>query len=162
MALEKSNFMGIGRPGMVLRLRSILINRQIEPQQTCTIFRKDDSVGVLTLRLSSATHLLTLAVALAILLSPCSAIAQIIQQIQEGVPETQQSSQEEYGGVYLPSDRMDSRGIHRAIKLIDAGEYTQAIGFLDEVLAREEDSFRRTGKWQRVYWSQGDGQANLA
>ena len=44
-------------------------------------------------------------------------------------------------GVFLPSSRLDSRGIQRAKKLIDAGEFSQAIRFLDEILARDEDSF---------------------
>ncbi len=44
-------------------------------------------------------------------------------------------------GVFLPSNRTDARGIERARKLIAKGEYSQAIRFLDEVLAREEDSF---------------------
>jgi len=44
-------------------------------------------------------------------------------------------------GVFLPSDRRDSRGVERARKLIAAGEFSQAIRFLDEVLARAEDAF---------------------
>jgi len=44
-------------------------------------------------------------------------------------------------GIFLPSSRLDSRGIQRAKELIAAGEFSQAIRFLDKVLAREEDSF---------------------
>ena len=44
-------------------------------------------------------------------------------------------------GVFLPSDRLDTRGIQRAQELISGGEYSQAIRFLDDVLARDEDSF---------------------
>ena len=44
-------------------------------------------------------------------------------------------------GVHLPSNRLDTRGIQRAKELISQGEFSQAIRFLDEVLARAEDSF---------------------
>lgn len=44
-------------------------------------------------------------------------------------------------GVFLPSNRIDTRGIQRAKKLIAKGEFSQAIRFLDEILARDEDSF---------------------
>jgi len=46
-----------------------------------------------------------------------------------------------YEGVFLPSDRSKSRGIATAAERIAAGEYSQAIRFLDEVLAAEEDAF---------------------
>lgn len=44
-------------------------------------------------------------------------------------------------GIFLPSNRLDSRGIQRAQELIAVGEFSQAIRFLDDVLARDEDSF---------------------
>ncbi|MEM8944869.1 MAG: PQQ-binding-like beta-propeller repeat protein [Planctomycetota bacterium] len=44
-------------------------------------------------------------------------------------------------GTYLPSNRLDARGIQRARELIAKGEFSQSIRFLDEVLARSEDSF---------------------
>lgn len=49
-------------------------------------------------------------------------------------------------GVFLPSNRQDSRGIQQVQQLIARGEYSQAIRFLDEVLAREEDSFVETSE----------------
>lgn len=44
-------------------------------------------------------------------------------------------------GTFLPSNRLDARGIQRAEELIAAGEYSQSIRFLDEILSRQEDSF---------------------
>ncbi len=44
-------------------------------------------------------------------------------------------------GIFLPSNRLDARGIQRSRALIAKGEFSQAIRFLDEILAREEDSF---------------------
>ena len=44
-------------------------------------------------------------------------------------------------GIFLPSNRLDTRGIQRAKELISKGQFSQAIRFLDDVLAREEDSF---------------------
>ena len=48
---------------------------------------------------------------------------------------------ENSSGVFLPSNRQDARGIQRAKEFISKGEFSQAIRFLDKVLAREEDSF---------------------
>jgi outer membrane protein assembly factor BamB len=45
------------------------------------------------------------------------------------------------GRVDLPRDRRLARGIRRAAERISAGEYSQAIGFLDDVLAGDEDVF---------------------
>ncbi len=44
-------------------------------------------------------------------------------------------------GVFLPSNRLDTRGIQRAKEMIAKGQFSQAIRFLDQVLGREEDSF---------------------
>jgi len=49
--------------------------------------------------------------------------------------------QESFSGVFLPSNRLDSRGIEQAKQLIAKGHFSQAIRFLDGILAREEDSF---------------------
>ena len=57
-------------------------------------------------------------------------------------------------GIFLPSDRLDSRGIERAKQLIAKGEFSQAIRFLDEVLARDEDSFV-AGRDDEVYGLKG-------
>ena len=48
---------------------------------------------------------------------------------------------ERTSGVFLPSNRQDTRGIQRAKEFITKGQFSQAIRFLDEILAREEDSF---------------------
>ena len=48
---------------------------------------------------------------------------------------------ESSNGVFLPSNRLDTRGIQRAQKFISKGQFSQAIRFLDEILEREEDSF---------------------
>ena len=48
---------------------------------------------------------------------------------------------ESSNGVFLPSNRLDTRGIQRAQKFISKGQFSQAIRFLDKILAREEDSF---------------------
>ncbi len=45
------------------------------------------------------------------------------------------------GNVFLPSSRLDKRGIKRARVLISNGEFSEAIRFLDGILARSEDSF---------------------
>lgn len=44
-------------------------------------------------------------------------------------------------GVYLPTERTLVRGMAQAERRIAAGEYTAAIAFLNDVLARDEDSF---------------------
>ncbi len=44
-------------------------------------------------------------------------------------------------GVYLPSDRTLSRGMTRAKERLEAGEYNEALVFLQQVLDRNEDSF---------------------
>ncbi len=43
--------------------------------------------------------------------------------------------------VYLPTDRALSRAMERARERLDAGEYQQALNFLEQILSREEDSF---------------------
>ena len=48
---------------------------------------------------------------------------------------------DQHRGIYLPSERLDTRGVQRAQTLIAQGEFSQAIRFLDEILQREEDSF---------------------
>ena len=52
-----------------------------------------------------------------------------------------EESTETFDGVILPFDRNLSRGMHLARQRIAAGEYTQAIRFLDEILSQEQDSF---------------------
>jgi len=47
-----------------------------------------------------------------------------------------------YSGVFLPSDRILSRGVQQARERISAGDYSRAIRFLDELLdPAKEDSF---------------------
>src|SRR5688500_328825 len=48
-------------------------------------------------------------------------------------------------GVQPPTDRVLSRGMQRAEASIKAGEFSQAIRFLDEVLGMDEDSFVELG-----------------
>ena len=48
-------------------------------------------------------------------------------------------------GVQPPMDRAINRGMQRAKASIAAGEYSQAIRFLDEVLGTDEDSFVELG-----------------
>ncbi len=43
--------------------------------------------------------------------------------------------------VFLPTDRLLSRGVRRAKERLEKGEYTQAIRFLDEVLAADQEDF---------------------
>lgn len=43
--------------------------------------------------------------------------------------------------VHPPTDRALSRGMRRAAGFIEAGEFSQALAFLDEILARDEDFF---------------------
>ncbi len=50
-------------------------------------------------------------------------------------------NREVFTGTFLPSNRLDARGIQRARELIAKGEFSQSIRFLDEILARQEDSF---------------------
>ncbi len=66
----------------------------------------------------------------------------LAQLIQRG--RANERATDAYAGVFLPTDRNDSRGIQQARQRIAAGEYAQAIRFLDEVLNREEDSFVRS------------------
>ncbi len=47
--------------------------------------------------------------------------------------------------VQPPTDRTLSRGIQRAQESIAHGEFVQAIGFLDDVLGRDQDVFVETG-----------------
>ncbi len=52
------------------------------------------------------------------------------------------NGEQEYWGVFLPTDRLLSRGIHQAKKHIAKGEFTRAIRFLDELLnPSKEDAF---------------------
>src|SRR5262245_61577432 len=44
-------------------------------------------------------------------------------------------------GVYLPTDRALSRAMSRARERLQEKEYHQALTFLQEVLARDEDTF---------------------
>ncbi len=56
-------------------------------------------------------------------------------------PVLAEVNREIFAGTFLPSNRLDARGIQRARELIAKGEYSQSIRFLDEILARQEDSF---------------------
>lgn len=47
----------------------------------------------------------------------------------------------DFYGVYLPTDRTLSRGMARARERIANGEYQEALAFLQQVLEREEDKF---------------------
>lgn len=71
---------------------------------------------------------------------PCFAQGQPIQ-----VRPGSFADAENYNGVFLPSDRTLSRGIQRARERIAAGEFSQAIRFLDDILQRDEDSFVAAG-----------------
>ena len=67
-------------------------------------------------------------------------IAQAIEVRLAGQPEVGFAT-----GVQPPTDRLLSRGMQRAEESIKAGEFSQAIRFLDEVLANGEDSFVEIG-----------------
>jgi outer membrane protein assembly factor BamB len=55
-------------------------------------------------------------------------------------------AQQAMSGIDLPSDRTMARGIERAKDRISAGEFSQAIRFLDEVLAGKQDAFLAVGE----------------
>lgn len=62
-------------------------------------------------------------------------------------PPNASRSAESQDGVFLPYDRTLSRGVKQALERIEAGEFTQAIRFLDEVLQSDkEDSFVMAGE----------------
>lgn len=57
-------------------------------------------------------------------------------------PETQTAEEiAAIHGIYLPTDRQLTRGFRQARQRIEAGEYTEAVAFLQEVLTRNEDFF---------------------
>lgn len=58
-----------------------------------------------------------------------------------GATASAEINREANSGTFLPSSRLDSRGVQRAQELIANGEFSQSIRFLDEILARSEDSF---------------------
>ncbi len=55
------------------------------------------------------------------------------------------SERPDFDGISLPSNRTDTRGIKRAQESIAQEEFSQAVRYLDEILARDEDSFLRVG-----------------
>ncbi len=57
------------------------------------------------------------------------------------VNENQTAGPEEYSPVYLPTDRSMTRAMGRVRERLAAGEYQQALSFLQEVFSREEDAF---------------------
>ncbi len=76
-----------------------------------------------------------------LLISPLSAQIRVVP-----APVQNTRTVESTDGVFLKSDRTLSRGIQKAQQRIAAGEYSQAIRFLDEVLQPEkEDSFLLVG-----------------
>ncbi|MCA9230541.1 MAG: PQQ-binding-like beta-propeller repeat protein [Planctomycetales bacterium] len=81
---------------------------------------------------------------LALLLIWCTACLPCWSQII--LPGNGDDVDQNYGGVYLPSDRTLSRGVQQARKRISEGEYTRAVRFLDELLdPSKEDSFINVG-----------------
>ncbi len=67
-------------------------------------------------------------------------------QPRQRVFDNQSEDHESLDGVILPFDRNLSRGMQHARQRIAAGEYTQAIHFLDEVLREEQDTFLEIGE----------------
>jgi outer membrane protein assembly factor BamB len=57
------------------------------------------------------------------------------------VDPTQRPELDNFAGVSLPSDRAISRAIGRAGERLNAGEYHEALAFLQGILERDEDSF---------------------
>lgn len=51
------------------------------------------------------------------------------------------ATDEDYSGVYLPTDRTLARAMARAAQRIQDGEYHETLAFLDQILGREEDAF---------------------
>lgn len=66
--------------------------------------------------------------------------AQVV--IRQGRPVPAGSAEnEDYFGVFLPMDRTQARAMARAQQRLQEGEYHQTLGFLNEILGREEDTF---------------------
>jgi len=64
------------------------------------------------------------------------------QQIQLPVqPGPTTSPDDDPYGVYVPTDRRLSRGVTRARERLQAGEYNEALAFLQQLLDRDEDVF---------------------
>ena len=63
------------------------------------------------------------------------------QQIQFQINPAQAPPDEDPYGVYLPTDRTLSRGVSRARERLQAGEYNEALAFLQQLLDRDEDVF---------------------
>ncbi len=77
-------------------------------------------------------------------LSDDAAYAQVRIQVprMRGRIERQSASpQDSVSGVYLPTDRSLSRAISRARERLADHEYNEVLAFLQQVLARDEDSF---------------------
>jgi hypothetical protein len=68
-------------------------------------------------------------------------VGSVVAQIAVGPIRVGDNEQATNAGVYLPTDRALSRAMERAKERLATGEYQQALTFLQEVLAQEEDSF---------------------
>lgn len=67
------------------------------------------------------------------------------QQIQIQANPGPSLPEEDPYGVYVPTDRTLSRGVARAQERLDAGEYNEALAFLQQLLDRNEDVFLDDG-----------------
>ena len=56
-------------------------------------------------------------------------------------PEADSAAEAEDNGVFLPSDRVKERQLDRARRMLAAGDWADAAGLLDELLADERDAF---------------------
>lgn len=75
-------------------------------------------------------------VGLIVCASVCIDLAPCAMAQGRKVPEADSQPQ-----VFLPTDRLLSRGIRRAQERLQQGEYSQAIRFLDDVLATDQEDF---------------------
>ncbi len=83
----------------------------------------------------------TICLAPVFLIAAPQAMAQAPQQPQPMIDPTQRPEPDPLAGVYLPSDRAISRAIGRVRERLAAGEFHEALTFLQGILGREEDSF---------------------
>ena len=60
-------------------------------------------------------------------------------------PDDQFPPAAEDAGVFLPSDRAKERQLDRGSRLLAAGEWTDAVALLDEILAADRDAFMVAG-----------------
>ena len=60
---------------------------------------------------------------------------------EAATPEADSAAEAEDNGVFLPSDRVKERQLDRARRMLAAGDWADAAGLLDELLADERDAF---------------------